>query len=116
MQPQLPRLADYQVSALNGFLPTTPPCAQISDPYYAPWESLISNLQLLISTRRLRSVVDNLPVLATERLESVAEWRRAYSILAMVVHAYIWGSSAPAEVSNHHCVITARFEVVANGT
>ncbi|KAF2670603.1 Indoleamine 2,3-dioxygenase [Microthyrium microscopicum] len=98
MYPPIPRLGDFDVSPLNGFLPTEPPCDHISDPYYAPWESIINNLQPLILTKRLRGCVDRLPVLSTDFLHAKAEWRRAYSILGFIVHAYVWGEDSPADI------------------
>lgn len=102
MIPALPRLSDYDVSALNGFLPTDSPCDHLLDPYYAPWESVVHKLQRLMLTKRLRSLVDNLPVLYTDYLVDEAEWRRAYSILGLIVHSYIWGGEMPVDVSLVH--------------
>jgi indoleamine 2,3-dioxygenase len=97
MIPSIPRLSDYDVSALHGFLPTDPPCDHLPDPYYAHWESVARNLQSLILTKRLRGVVDKLPVLYTDYLRTEAEWRRAYSILGFMAHAYIWGGDMPLD-------------------
>lgn len=98
MIPSIPRLSDYDVSALHGFLPTEPPLEVLPDPYYAPWETVQRNLQSLILTKRLRSVVDRLPVLETDRLRTEAEWRRAYLVLGFMTHAYVWGGDSPCEV------------------
>ncbi|QDS76224.1 hypothetical protein FKW77_008634 [Venturia effusa] len=97
MIPSIPRLSDYDVSAIHGFLPTDPPCDLLSDPYYTPWEAVIQNLQSLILTRRLRKVIDGLPVLDTHFLTTEAEWRRAYSILGFMTHSYVWGGDRPLE-------------------
>jgi indoleamine 2,3-dioxygenase len=94
----LPRLGEYDVSPLNGFLPTEPPCEHIQDPYYAPWETVIANLQPLILTKRIRKVVDQLPVLSTEFLRDETEWRRAYSILGFITHGYVWGGDMPSDI------------------
>lgn len=67
------------------------------DPYYRPWENLLRNLQPLILSRRLRRLVDDLPVLSTEYLKTSQEWRRAYLILSFLSHAYIWGGDVPCE-------------------
>jgi indoleamine 2,3-dioxygenase len=99
MIPPIPQLRDYDVSALHGFLPTDPPCELLSDPYFGPWETIIQNLQGLILTKRLRSLVDRLPVLDTGYLRTEAEWRHAYSILGFIVHAYVWGGNTPCDVS-----------------
>ncbi|KAF2397756.1 indoleamine 2,3-dioxygenase alpha type [Trichodelitschia bisporula] len=97
MIPQLPRLGDYDVSPVHGFLPTEAPLECLPGSYYAPWEHVISNLQPLILTHRLRHVIDNMSVLDTSLLCSKAEWRRAYSILGFMVHAYIWGGPTPQD-------------------
>ncbi|KKY17088.1 putative indoleaminedioxygenase subfamily [Diplodia seriata] len=97
MLPQIPRPGDYDVSPEHGFLPAELPLQFLDDPYYRPWESTVSALQALILTRRLRGVVDGLPVLSTDYLQTEPEWRRAYSILAFIAHAYIWGGDAPVD-------------------
>lgn len=99
MLASIPRLEDYEVSPYNGFLPTELPLEVLPDPYYARWETIIKNLQGLILSRRLRDVIERLPVLGTDALRTEAEWRRAYSILAFLSHAYIWGGDVPLEVS-----------------
>ncbi|KAK5714169.1 hypothetical protein LTR15_011077 [Elasticomyces elasticus] len=93
----IPRPEDFDVSPTNGFLSAEPPLESLSDPYYASWEHVVKNLQGLILSKRLHEVVDKLPVLSTEHLDSLPEWRRAYSILAFIAHAYIWGGTKPAE-------------------
>lgn len=99
MLPQIPRPGDFDVSPEHGFLPAELPLQFLDDPYYRPWESTVAALQALILTRRLRGVVDALPVLSTDYLRSESEWRRAYSILAFIAHAYIWGGDSPVDVS-----------------
>lgn len=98
MIPELPRLSDYEVSPLNGFLPNEAPLDILPDQYYQPWETIARNLQSLILAKRLRRIVDALPVLETELLITEAEWRRAYSVLAFIAHGYIWGGDKPADV------------------
>lgn len=99
MIPPLPRLSDYGISPQNGFLPTEIPLDILPDSYYEPWEAVIRNLQSLILTKRLRRMVDALPVLSTDLLLTEAEWRRAYSILGFIAHAYVWGGDTPSDVS-----------------
>ncbi|KAJ4366758.1 tryptophan 2,3- dioxygenase [Ascochyta clinopodiicola] len=98
MLPPLPRLGDYDVSPLNGFLPSDIPLDVLPDPYYQPWETVVRNFQGLILTKRLRRTVDALPVLSTDLLLTQAEWQRAYSILGFFAHAYVWGGDRPADV------------------
>ncbi|PHH77168.1 hypothetical protein CDD82_3644 [Ophiocordyceps australis] len=93
----IPVLEDYGLSPTLGFLPETLPLTHLPDPYYHKWEAIAANLQAQILSRRLRGVVDALPVLSTAGLEHEAEWRRAYSILCFIAHAYIWGGDSPAE-------------------
>ncbi|EGR47493.1 uncharacterized protein TRIREDRAFT_64330 [Trichoderma reesei QM6a] len=97
MLPPIPVLADYGISPTHGFLPGTLPLTRLPDPYYNKWEAIVANLQALILSRRLRGVIDRLPVLSTIGLEHDAEWRRAYSLLCFMAHGYIWGGDSPAD-------------------
>lgn len=82
----------------NAFLPDEPPLQCLPDPRYQPWEDLINKLPELIQSRRLRGIVQQLPILHTEGLPTEQEWRRAYVILTFLAHGYIWGDDLPAEV------------------
>jgi len=104
MLPQLPVLSDYDVSPRNGFLPDEIPLAVLPDAYYRPWETVVLNFQKLILAKRLRQIIENLPILDTDLLLTEAEWRRAYSILGFMAHGYIWGGEKPADVSIRHQV------------
>ncbi|TQS33751.1 hypothetical protein Golomagni_05893, partial [Golovinomyces magnicellulatus] len=97
MLPPLPILGDYGLSEKNGFLPDTLPLSRLPDPYYNKWEAIVANLQALILSKRLRGVVDRLPVLSTIGLEHESEWQRAYSILCFISHGYIWGGDSPSD-------------------
>lgn len=99
MLPSIPRLSDYGVSPETGFLPEEPPLIHLTDMYYEPWEMIVQNLQALILSKRIRQVVDAMPLLSTERLTTEPEWRRAYVILGFLTHSYIWGGDRPADVS-----------------
>jgi hypothetical protein len=99
MLPQLPRLIDYDISPQNGFLPSITPLETLPDSYYEPWETVVRNFQSLILSKRLRQVVNALPVLSTDLLLNEAEWQRAHSILAFIAHAYVWGGDTPCDVS-----------------
>jgi len=92
----IPKPEDYGVSSQNGFLPTDAPLERLPDSYYEPWEFVVKNLQGLILSKRLRQTVEDLPVLSTDRLDGEAQWHRAYSTLAFIAHAYIWGGDKPA--------------------
>ncbi|KAK0707871.1 Indoleamine 2,3-dioxygenase [Lasiosphaeris hirsuta] len=97
MLPPIPVLADYGISPTNGFLPEVLPLARLPDPYYNKWEAVAANLQALILSKRLRGVVDRLPMLSTIGLEHDAEWRRAYSLLSFMAHGYIWSGDSPSD-------------------
>ena len=97
MLPPVPDLAAYGLTPDTGFLPSHPPLRRLPSAYDA-WEDLVADLQPLILTRRLRTAVENLSVLSTDQLHSDAEWRRAYVVLVFLLHAYVWGENAPAEV------------------
>ena len=105
MLPPLPLLKDYDISPTNGFVPTEFPLEILPDLYYHRWEAIVTNLQALVLTKRLRQVVKGLPILDTERLQQPAEWRRAYLLLAVMTNAYIWGGDTPEEVDDitNHC-------------
>lgn len=98
MIPPIPVLSDYGISPDRGFLPIELPLHILADPYYSRWEIIIENLQALILSKRLRGIVDRLPILSTSRLQHPAEWRRAYLLLSFMTHAYIWGGDKPEEV------------------
>ena len=98
MHEPIPHLSDYHVSAINGFLPTEPPCDRLPNAY-SQWEQIIQHLPQMIISGRLRSHVERMPILSTRMLGSISEWRRAYTILSMIAHAYIWGGSRPNDVS-----------------
>ncbi|KAH8646707.1 Indoleamine 2,3-dioxygenase [Xylariales sp. PMI_506] len=98
MLPPIPVLHEYGISPTHGFLPDVLPLTRLPDPYYNKWEAIASNLQNLILSKRLRGVIDRLPVLSTIGLEHDAEWRRAYMLLTFFAHGYIWGGDTPLEV------------------
>lgn len=92
-------LDEYSISSQNGFLPDGLPLSRLTHTYYTPWESLASQLPTLIKTGQIRPLIDNLPILDTSRLLTGPEWRRAYSILGFLAHAYVWGGQNPQDVS-----------------
>lgn len=97
-KPQLD-LREFSVTR-NAFLPEESPVLLLSDCYYEPWEVIARQLPKLIDSGDIRQAVQELPVLSTDRLQSEAEWRRAYCLLAYMSHAYIWGGEKPDEVSS----------------
>jgi indoleamine 2,3-dioxygenase len=99
MLPPIPRPEDYGVSPETGFLPSELPLQCLPHPVYDRWERIVNNFQSLILSKRLRTIIDRLPIIPAVHLETEAEWRRAYVVLAFMTHGYIWGGENPAEVS-----------------
>jgi indoleamine 2,3-dioxygenase len=117
MLPPVPILGDYGISPEYGFLPAELPLSRLPDPYYNKWEAIVANLQGLILSKRLRGVIERLPVLSTAGLEHDSEWRRAYSILCFMAHGYIWGGDSPSEVGTlgiHEALNTNRVAASAS--
>lgn len=98
MLPPIPILSDYGIDPQRGFLPPELPLTSLPDPYYAKWETVIEKVQALILSRRIRTTVQRLPVLSTAYLNTEAEWQRAYVVLTLMLHAYVWGGDIPEEV------------------
>ncbi|KAH8174718.1 indoleamine 2,3-dioxygenase domain-containing protein [Sarocladium implicatum] len=96
----------------NAFLPQDRPSKHLKDPYYEPWELVAQHLPQLIQEDRIRSAVEALPTLSTDRLRSEADWRRAYVILGFLTHAYVWGGDQPADILPPQ--ITVPFLVVSS--
>ncbi|KAF9434312.1 hypothetical protein BGZ76_008217 [Entomortierella beljakovae] len=88
----LPLLEDYDVSPITGFVPYPQPLTRLTKMYYQPWEEIIDQLNFLIDSRQLRSHVDQLPVLEVSQLEGKREQQRAYSVLSILAHSYVWGN------------------------
>jgi indoleamine 2,3-dioxygenase len=86
----LPELADYDVSPKTGFLPESLPVTRLPA-YYDCWENAVAVLPALLLTKRIRNIVDKFPLLSLDHLTTEAEYRRAYSVLGFLGHAYIWG-------------------------
>ena len=91
-------LKRYTTTARHGFLPEQIPLQRLPQSCYSPWERLVEDLPDLIRSRRIRSKIERLPILDTVHLQEEPEWQRAYSLLAFLTHAYIWGGERPAEV------------------
>lgn len=95
---EVPTLEKYGLSN-NGFLPGEMPVTKLSDEYYRQWEAVANSLPSLLLSKKIRSVVDRLPVLKVKEnlLEDVGQLRRAYSVLCFIANAYIWGFDEPCD-------------------
>ena len=91
-------LENLGISHRNGFLPDESPLRYLPDTYYQPWEVIVEDLPALITEHRIRQEIDNLPILSTLKLSTEREWQRAYVLLSLFTHGYIWGGENPSEV------------------
>ncbi|GMF07522.1 unnamed protein product [[Candida] boidinii] len=90
----LPNLSEYDVSEKFGFLPESLPLEALPE-YYKQWEKIAQNLPALLLTKKIRFVIDKLPLLSTEYLVTEEQFRRAYTVLNFLTHSYIWGVDTP---------------------
>lgn len=88
-------ILSFDVDRHSGFLPPKLPLQCLPQEYYQPWENLVQNLPALLLSRRVRVLVDKIPVLSTEFLSGPEEHRRAYQVLGFLAHAYVWGTNEP---------------------
>ena len=95
---EIPNPSDYGISPKFGFLSPDVPAQSFTDPYYEPWDSIIAKLSSLIQSGQLDAQINKLPLLSTDKLKDELQYRRAYVILAFLVHAHVWQrSDAPNE-------------------
>ena len=91
MQP----LSDYGLNPITGFLPEQDPLTCLP-PYFAPWEQVAKQLSALLMVGKLRTVLEQLPILDMQRLEDERQIHRAMLLLTILGNAYVWGESTPA--------------------
>lgn len=96
MSVPLPNPRDYDVSLKTGFLPEELPLEKLP-PYFSPWEKIASNLPALLVTKKVRRMVDEMPLLNANKLSKECEWQRAVSILGFMAHAYVWSHPEPCD-------------------
>lgn len=92
-----PDLASFGLSRTRGFLSDDTPLASFRDGYYARWDDLAARLPALIASRKLGREVRELPVLSTGKLTTEPDLRRAYVVLAFLVHGYVWAGGDKEE-------------------
>ncbi len=83
-------LKNYDIS-VNGFLPENPPLEKLPDDY-AELDVIAYNLATLNKKGEIRETIDNLSVYDMSKLSTLQEFQRAYSILSLIAHSYIWAS------------------------
>ncbi|KAL1918908.1 uncharacterized protein VTP21DRAFT_2289 [Calcarisporiella thermophila] len=101
---EIPRLEDYGISPATGFLPEAPPLRRLISDEFAPWEEALDDLHGLLLTRRVRERIRQLPLLDVTKLETEREMQRAFLVLCMLGHAYVWGDPACVEETLPACI------------
>lgn len=93
------KLEDYEVSPETGFLPKQSPAeAQLPDIFWQV-EKTATMLPKLLTTRKIRSAIDNILKVdvVREKLNQM-QLRRAMQMYSYLTHAYVWGEATPVKV------------------
>jgi indoleamine 2,3-dioxygenase len=77
---------------LRGFLPLSDPLQELPNPF-GRWEELARDMPKILAAGKLRTYLDQLPILDTSVLVSDAEYERAMLILSYFGHGYVWGGT-----------------------
>lgn len=101
----LKSLSEYHISQKTGFLPDVQPCSRLPV-YFEPWESLISELPLLIRTNAIHSRVEALPQLEVSQrtLPRDEDWWRAYTVATFIGQGYIWADEEAVRATIPECI------------
>ncbi|KAK9702691.1 tryptophan 2,3- dioxygenase [Basidiobolus ranarum] len=91
----IPCLEEYGISEECGFLPASPPLERLPNPYFQCWENAIHNFNHLLLAGKLREIIRKFPVLDTSVLSTEAELQRAFVVLSILTHGYVWGKQEP---------------------
>ncbi|KAI8081672.1 Indoleamine 2,3-dioxygenase [Halteromyces radiatus] len=89
-------LEEYDISPVTGFLPPEPPLRRLDNPYFLPWETMMDDFNGLLLAGKLREKILKMPLLDYKYLNTIQEYRRAFLILCMLSHSYIWGKHEEA--------------------
>jgi len=87
-------LSNYRVNLVTGFLPEQDPLTSLP-PYFEPWERVAKHLSASLMTGKLRTTLDNLPILDMQRLDDEPQIHRAMLLLTVFGNAYVWGEINP---------------------
>lgn len=88
--PVLAMLKDYGIHPERGFLPSPDPLEGLPEEFEA-WETAAQGLPKFLVSGKVRTFIDQLPILDASRLSDEREQRRAMVILSFLGHAYVWG-------------------------
>lgn len=88
-------LSNYRVNLVTGFLPEQDPLTCLP-PYFAPWEQVAKKLSALLMVGKLRTALEQLPILDMQCLEDERQIHRAMLLLTILGNAYVWGETTAA--------------------
>ncbi|PVU86715.1 hypothetical protein BB559_005222 [Furculomyces boomerangus] len=97
-------LREYDVSENCGFLSDDIPLQKLDDEYYQPWEYLITEFVSYQVSGKFREKILELPLLSTEHLKTLPNYKRAYMVLAYLVHGYVWSIHKKPEEKIPKCL------------
>ncbi|KAI8824514.1 Indoleamine 2,3-dioxygenase [Fimicolochytrium jonesii] len=92
----VPKLADYDIHPITGFLPSDPPPLRRLPEKFEPWETVLDELSDLLLAGKLRVTVARIPEIEATSLTTHREWQRAYMVLSFIGQAYVWGRNGEA--------------------
>ena len=96
LQQQISRfLTSYSVDVNHGFLPEIDPLVELPiDGKFGCWELIMKNLSEYLYAKMIRSIIlSRLTVVKVDHndLTDERQFRRAFFVLAMLSHAFVWG-------------------------
>lgn len=89
-------LNNFDISPVNGFLPNEP-VPKLGAPFER-WENLAANLATENKNHTIRTTVDSMNPFPFDQLTTSQEFRRAYTILTMIMHSYIFNQKPPVNI------------------
>ena len=92
----LDNLQEFDVDLERGFLPPVDPVGALPSHFLA-WEQAANDLPKLLATGRIRTILNELPLLDSSALRNRDERERAMLLLSYLGHAYVWGEAEPAD-------------------
>ena len=82
-------LSDYHIDPTYGFLPSNDPLTELPT-QFAAWDQAGRELPKLLLSDRLRSILEEIPLLDHSALNTKAEKERAMVLLSFICHGYVW--------------------------
>ena len=90
-------LSHFDVRSGRGFLPANDPPRFLPAAFEA-WEHAASELPKLMMTDRVRSILEELPLLGVDQLTTIPDRERAMMVLSFLSHGYVWGEANAAQI------------------